>query len=244
MKDEIAFGISTLSFILHTFFIPLFVVSCAAFYDNLSHFLFRTLPMRHLKSGRKLKRTASHRRALMCNMATSLLQHKRIATTEAKAKELRPFVERLITKAKNAYLAEQNGQLENGHTVDIHTRRIVGRYIRDKAVLQELFDAIAPVVENRPGGYARIVKTGTRLGDGGRTAVIELVDWAEQVDGRASLGRKKKRKVAPASPAQARVQQKIAESVAAAVAQVEAQTEAVAEEATEVAAEVTEKTAG
>jgi large subunit ribosomal protein L17 len=200
--------------------------------------------MRHLKSGRKLKRTASHRRALMCNMATSLLQHKKIATTEAKAKELRPFVERLITKAKNAYLAEQNGQLENGHTVDIHTRRVVGRYIRDKAVLQELFDAIAPVVENRPGGYARIVKTGTRLGDGGRTAIIELVDWAEQADGRASLGRKKKRKAAPTSPVQARVQQKVAESVAAAVAQVEAQTEEVAEEATEVAApEVAEKTA-
>ncbi len=177
--------------------------------------------MRHLKSGRKLKRTASHRRALLCNMATSLLQHKRLKTTEAKAKELRPFVERLITKAKNAYLAEQNNQLPNGQTVDIHSRRVVGRYIRDKAVLQELFDTIAPVVESRPGGYARIVKTGVRFGDGARTAMIELVDWAEQADGRASLGRKKKRKEAPVSPAQARVQQKVAASVAQAVAQVE-----------------------
>lgn len=177
--------------------------------------------MRHLRSGRKLKRTASHRKALLNNMATSLLQHKKIATTEAKAKELRPFVERLITKAKNAYLAEQNGQLQNGHTIDIHARRTVGRYIKDKAVLQELFDAIAPVVENRPGGYTRIIKTGTRHGDGSRTAVIELVDWSESQDGKASLGRKKKRKEAPQSPAQARVQQQVAASVAAAVAQVE-----------------------
>lgn len=177
--------------------------------------------MRHLRSGRKLKRTASHRKALLNNMATSLLQHKKIATTEAKAKELRPFVERLITKAKNAYLAEQNGQLQNGHTIDIHARRTVGRYIKDKAVLQELFDAIAPVVENRPGGYTRIIKTGTRHGDGSRTAVIELVDWSESQDGKASLGRKKKRKEAPQSPAQVRVQQQVAASVAAAVAQVE-----------------------
>ncbi|MCU0424266.1 MAG: 50S ribosomal protein L17 [Candidatus Kapabacteria bacterium] len=190
--------------------------------------------MRHLRSGRKLKRTASHRKALLNNMATSLLQHKRIATTEAKAKELRPFVERLITKAKNAYLAEQNGQLTNGHTVDIHSRRTVGRYIKDKAVLQELFDAIAPVVENRPGGYCRIIKTGTRHGDGSRTAVIELVDWAESQDGRRTLGRKKKRKEAPQSTAQARVQQQVAASVAAAVAQVEevAASEEVSAEAT------------
>jgi large subunit ribosomal protein L17 len=166
---------------------------------------------------------------MLNNMATSLLQHKKIATTEAKAKELRPFVERLITKAKNAYLAEQNGQLQNGHTVDIHARRTVGRYIKDKAVLQELFDAIAPVVENRPGGYCRIIKTGTRHGDGGRTAVIELVDWAETQDGKRTLGRKKKRKEVPQNPAQQRVQQQVAASVAAAVAQVE-EAEAVVED--------------
>lgn len=186
--------------------------------------------MRHLRAGRKLKRTASHRKAMLNNMATSLLQHKKIATTEAKAKELRPFVERLITKAKNAYIAEQNGQLQNGHTVDVHARRTVGRYIKDKAVLQELFDAIAPVVENRPGGYCRIIKTGTRHGDGGRTAVIELVDWAETQDGKRTLGRKKKRKEVPQNPAQQRVQQQVAASVAAAVAQVE-EAEAVVEDA-------------
>ena len=193
--------------------------------------------MRHLRSGRKLKRTASHRKALLNNMATSLLQHKKIATTEAKAKELRPFVERLITKAKNAYIAEQNGQLQNGHTIDVHARRTVGRYIKDKAVLQELFDAIAPVVENRPGGYCRIIKTGVRHGDGGRTAVIELVDWAESQDGKRTLGRKKKRKDAPQNPAQQRVQQQVAASVAAAVAQVEAAEEVVAEEVVPTAVE-------
>ena len=188
--------------------------------------------MRHLRSGRKLKRTASHRRAMLNNMATSLLQHKKIATTEAKAKELRPFVERLITKAKNAYITEQAGTLENGHTVDVHARRTVGRYIKDKAVLQELFDAIAPVVENRPGGYTRIIKTGTRHGDGGRTAVIELVDWAEIQDGKRTLGRKKKRKDAPKNPAQQRVQQQVAASVAAAIAQVEEAEAVVVEDAT------------
>jgi large subunit ribosomal protein L17 len=178
--------------------------------------------MRHLRSGRKLKRTASHRKALLCNMAASLLRHKKISTTEAKAKELRPFVERLITKAKNAYLKEQQGVLPSGHTVDIHARRTVGRYIKDKAVIQELFDAIAPVVENRPGGYARIIKTGARHGDGGRTAVIELVDWSEAQDGKRALGRKKaKRKQPPANPVQQRVQEQAIASVAEAVAQVE-----------------------
>jgi large subunit ribosomal protein L17 len=184
--------------------------------------------MRHLKSGRKLKRTASHRRALLNNLATSLLQHKKIQTTEAKAKELRPFVERLITKAKHAMVREQNGSLPSGQTVDIHTRRVVGRTIRNKAVLQELFDAIAPVVENRAGGYIRIVKTGTRKGDGSRTAVIELVDWAEAADGHATFGRKKKKKSAPKSPAaaaQEKLQAKVEESVAAAAPVMEAQAE-------------------
>lgn len=208
------FRVASTLFVKNNFLVRLFTIILYTFFSL-------PFPMRHLKSGRKLKRTASHRRALLCNMATSLLEHKRLSTTEAKAKELRPFVERLITKAKNAYLAEQNNQLPSGQTVDVHSRRIVGRYIRNKAVLQELFDTIAPVVESRPGGYARIVKTGVRIGDGARTAVIELVDWAEQADGRSSLGRKKKRKEAPVSPVQARVQQKVAASVAQAVAQVE-----------------------
>ncbi|HRI30418.1 MAG TPA: L17 family ribosomal protein, partial [Candidatus Kapabacteria bacterium] len=85
--------------------------------------------MRHLKSGRKLKRTASHRKALLNNMAMSLFEHKRIKTTEAKAKELRPFAEQLITRAKNALLNEQQGNLPTGQTVDIHNRRQVARFI-------------------------------------------------------------------------------------------------------------------
>jgi large subunit ribosomal protein L17 len=182
---------------------------------------------------------------MLSNMATSLFQHKKIETTEAKAKELRPFVERLITKAKHALVNEKDGSLPSGQTVDIHSRRIVGRTIRDKAVLQELFDAIAPVVEVREGGYTRITKTGTRRGDGGRTAVIELVDWSEQADGRAALGRKKKKTVAPQRPGQAakgtakvaakveELQANVEESAAEAVEQIEAVAEAAPEAAAE-----------
>ena len=121
--------------------------------------------MRHQVEGRKLKRTSSHRKALLRNLATALFQHKKIATTEAKAKELRPYAEHLITKAKHALHRQKNQLLPAGQTVDIHNRRIVGRDIRSKAVLQELFDTIAPLVEERPGGYCRITKTGLRRGD-------------------------------------------------------------------------------
>jgi len=148
--------------------------------------------MRHQVRGRKLNRTKSHRDAMFCNMATSLFEHKKLHTTEAKAKELRVFAENLITKAKNALSREKQNLLPAGQTVDIHNRRLVGRYIRQKAVLQELFDAIAPVVEARNGGYTRIIKTGIRRGDACRTAIIELVDWSAPVDGAVSLKRKKK----------------------------------------------------
>jgi large subunit ribosomal protein L17 len=139
--------------------------------------------MRHSVAGRKLKRTASHKRALMCNLATSLFEHKRLITTVAKAKELRPFAEQLITRARNAYNAEKAGQITG---VDVHNRRMVGRFIRNKAVLQELFDTIAPVVAERHGGYTRIVKLGNRRGDSAPEAVIELVDWSAPQDGRVS----------------------------------------------------------
>ncbi len=152
--------------------------------------------MRHLCKGRKLKRTSSHKKALMNNLATALFEHKKIETTEAKAKELRPFAEKLITRAKHALARESQGMLPEGHNTDIHNRREVGRYIRNKAVLQELFDAIAPVVEDRNGGYTRIVKTGTRRGDGGRTAIIELVDYSAPQDGSVSIKGKKKRRPA------------------------------------------------
>lgn len=134
----------------------------------------------------------------MRNLATALFEHKKIATTEAKAKELRPFAEALITKAKHALLKEKQGLLPEGQKVDIHNRRIVARLISNKAVLQELFDTIAPMVEERPGGYCRVIKTGFRRGDAGRTAIIELVDWAAPQDGAFSTKAKKK-KAQPAS---------------------------------------------
>lgn len=135
--------------------------------------------MRHRDKVWKLKRTRSHRKALLCHLATALILHKRIVTTEAKAKALRPFVERLITRAKKAVLREQSGQLPAGWNIDLHQRRFVGRFIRDTKAVQELFGNIAPKVLERPGGYTRITKLGGyRRGDGARMAVIELVDWA------------------------------------------------------------------
>ena len=169
--------------------------------------------MRHQVRGRKLNRTKSHRDAMFCNMATSLFEHKKLHTTEAKAKELRPFAESLITKAKNALSREKQNLLPEGQTIDIHNRRIVGRFIRNKGVLQELFDAIAPAVEARNGGYTRITKTGTRRGDAGRTAIIELVDWSAPVDGAISLKRKKKKTSAKKSTTVKPIAKESAETV-------------------------------
>lgn len=153
--------------------------------------------MRHLYKGRKLKRTSSHRRALMRNLATALITHKRISTTEAKAKELRPYVEKLITRAKKALVREQQNLLGEGQKVDVHARRMVSADVFGKGAVQELFDVIAPKVMERPGGYCRIVKTGVRVGDAARTAVIQLVDWYDVQDG--TIGLKKKKK-SPAKP--------------------------------------------
>lgn len=157
--------------------------------------------MRHLQKGRKLKRTSSHRKALMKNLASSLFEHKKISTTVAKAKELRPYAETLITKAKHALANEKAGTLPAGQTIDIHNRRIVAKHIEKKAILQELFDTIAPMVAERNGGYCRIVKTGFRRGDAGQTAIIELVDWSAPQDGATS--KKGKKKPAPKKKATA-----------------------------------------
>ncbi|MCH8884438.1 MAG: 50S ribosomal protein L17 [SAR324 cluster bacterium] len=116
--------------------------------------------MRHRKKGRALSRTASHKKATMRNMATSLFRHERIETTTAKAKELRPFAERLITLGKRG---------------DLHARRLAGRLIADRQVLGKLFDDIGPRFSDRPGGYTRIIKTGFRHGDGAPMALIQLV---------------------------------------------------------------------
>jgi len=116
--------------------------------------------MRHRAKGRQLSRTSSHRRALLDNMAASLFAHGRIVTTEAKAKELRPFAEKLITLARRG---------------DLHARRLVERRIQDREILGRLFSEIGPRFAARPGGYTRILKLGNRSGDGADVARIELL---------------------------------------------------------------------
>ena len=116
--------------------------------------------MRHRAKGRQLSRTSSHRRALLNNMAASLFAHGRVITTEAKAKELRPFAEKLITLARRG---------------DLHARRLVERRIKDRDTLGKLFSEIGPRFAARPGGYTRILKMGHRPGDGADIARIELL---------------------------------------------------------------------
>jgi large subunit ribosomal protein L17 len=116
--------------------------------------------MRHRAKGRQLSRTSTHRRALLNNMATSLFEHGRVITTEAKAKELRPFAEKLITLARRG---------------DLHARRLVQRKIKDRETLARLFSEIGPRFAARPGGYTRILKLGHREGDGADIARIELL---------------------------------------------------------------------
>ncbi|MEE9224814.1 MAG: 50S ribosomal protein L17 [Bacteroidota bacterium] len=129
--------------------------------------------MRHRKKGRKLQRTASHRKALLVALSVSLLKHKKIRTTVAKAKETRRVVEKLITRAKNTYSREQEGNPK-----DIHARRQVFRFLRDRDAVKALFADIAGKVSNRPGGYTRVVKLGQRYGDGAELAVLQLVDYS------------------------------------------------------------------
>jgi len=116
--------------------------------------------VRHRAKHRQLSRTASHRKALLANMATSLFQHERIVTTEAKAKELRPYAERLITLARRG---------------DLHARRLVESRLKDRDVAQRLFKEVGPRFATRPGGYTRIIKLGHRAGDGAEIARIELL---------------------------------------------------------------------
>lgn len=116
--------------------------------------------MRHRKKGRNLSRSPSHRKATLRNMATSLFRHERITTTTARAKELRPYAERLITLARRG---------------DLHARRLVARRIADREILGKLFDDIGPRYSERPGGYTRILKLGNRQGDAADMALIELV---------------------------------------------------------------------
>ena len=120
--------------------------------------------MRHNKNFNHLGRQAGHRKALMSNMATSLILHKRIETTVAKAKALRQFVEPLVTKSKED---------------TTHSRRVVFSYLKQKEAVTELFRTIAPKIAERNGGYTRILKTGFRLGDAADMCIIEFVDFNE-----------------------------------------------------------------
>ena len=120
--------------------------------------------MRHNKAINHLGRKSGHRKALLANMATSLILHKRINTTVAKAKALQGYVEPLITKSKED---------------STHSRRVVFSYLKNKEAVTELFRTVAPKIAERPGGYTRVLKTGFRQGDGADMALIELVDFNE-----------------------------------------------------------------
>ena len=133
--------------------------------------------MRHNVKGRKLGRTASHRKATISSLTTSLLEHKRIKTTLAKAKETRVFSEKLITTARKG---------------DLHSQKQVMNVIKNKEVVKELFSEIIPKIGDRPGGYTRVVKLGQRDGDAAQMAVLELVDYNEVVNARAEEQKEKR----------------------------------------------------
>ena len=124
--------------------------------------------MRHRKSGRKLNRTSSHRKAMFANMAAALIRHEQIVTTLPKAKELKPFVEKLVTLAKKG---------------DLAARRMAISKVRDQAMVRKLFDTIGPRYDDRNGGYTRVLKAGFRYGDSAPVAVIEFVDRDEDAKG-------------------------------------------------------------
>ena len=138
--------------------------------------------MRHGKKFNHLGRTADHRRAMLANMAISLIMHKRITTTLAKAKELKKYVEPLITKAKDD---------------STNSRRVVFSYLQNKEAIKELFGAVAEKVGDRPGGYTRIIKLGFRQGDAAQICFIELVDFdPEMAKGETKKKTRRSRKAA------------------------------------------------
>ncbi len=169
--------------------------------------------MRHGDKINNLGRTASHRKALLSNLASQLIAHKRIITTLAKAKVLRTYIEPLITKAK-----------EN----TTHQRRVVFSYLQDKEAITELFGAVAEKIAGRPGGYTRIIKLGRRTGDAAETAMIELVDFNE-IYGKG----KGETKEAGKKTRRAGGKKKTTEKAAAAGAEPAGKPEAKAEKATE-----------
>lgn len=129
--------------------------------------------MRHSKKFNHLKRKKGHRRALLANMASALIEHKRINTTLAKAKALRQYIEPLVTKAKSN---------------TTHSRRVVFSYLQNKEVIKELFGPVVEKVGDRPGGYVRVIRTGFRPSDGAEMAMIEFVDFNDVYDSKQSVG--------------------------------------------------------
>ncbi len=209
--------------------------------------------MRHGDKVNNLGRTAAHRRAMLANMAISLIEHKRITTTVAKAKALRKYVEPLVTKAK---------------TNETHSRRVVFSYLQNKEAVTELFSNVAAKIGDRPGGYLRILKLGFRRGDGAETALIEFVDFNEVYNpnaGKVKTAKKTRRGgakkaaapaaetapvaapvveeviEAPVEVAEAAVVETVVEEAAPVVETVAEEVAPVAEAAPEVVAEVTEE---
>lgn len=135
--------------------------------------------MRHGDKINNLGRTASHRRALLANLAIALIEHKRITTTLAKARALRRYVEPLVTKAKDN---------------TTHSRRVVFSYLQNKEAITELFGNVASKIGDRPGGYVRVIKLGFRRGDGAETAMIEFVDFNEVYNLKDAVGGESKKK--------------------------------------------------
>ena len=171
--------------------------------------------MRHNKKFNHLGRTASHRSAMLANMAVSLIMHKRITTTVAKAKALKKYVEPLITRAKED---------------TTNNRRVVFSYLQDKFAIKELFSVVSEKVGNRPGGYTRIIKLGTRQGDAAEVCFIELVDFDEAMAKTPKAAKKtrragKKAAAAPVAEEAPAVEEAKAEEVAEAPAAEEAKAE-------------------
>ena len=189
--------------------------------------------MKHGKKFNHLSRKAAHRKAMLSNMASSLIMHKRIETTTAKAKALKRYVEPLITKSKDD---------------STHSRRVVFSYLQDKHAVTELFREVAPKVGDRPGGYTRIIKTAFRLGDNADMCFIELVDFNDLMVKEAKPAKKKRRrrggsgaaKATEAAPAQEATTEEVVEE---AVETPEAEVEAAPEVAEEVVEEAAEETA-
>jgi large subunit ribosomal protein L17 len=190
--------------------------------------------MRHGKKFNHLGRKPAHRKAMLANMACSLIEHKRINTTIAKAKELKKYIEPLVTKSKDD---------------STHSRRVVFSYLKQKEAVTELFREISPKVASRPGGYTRIIRTGNRLGDNADMCMIELVDFNEIYSTGTETKKKRSRRggskksstgaaVAAVTGAAASVASKVEDVAESAVETVEEVVEAVADKTTDIVDEI------